>query len=406
MDLLEVGSASAPAERPPLAVFGGDFVTVVLPCLDEQNSVGLVVQEALEAMATASISGEVLVVDNGSSDRSAQVALAAGARVIHEPRKGYGRALRSGIADAVGSIIVMADADWTYDMSKLPLLVGPVSRGEADITIGSRLHETTSRTMPILHRYVGTPVLTALVRRAGGQARLPDSQSGFRCFRKQALSKLSLKSDGMEFASEMLIKGSRQNLRIVDIPIGYRERIGLSKLNTFADGWRHLRLILLLAPELLLLAPGALLFFVGIVLSATAFLPSKGIVVGSIRWQPTFFASIALVIGLQAVLVGTVFVWRRASAGGTSLGHGLSFVRTPVFPKACSLTGLALLVAGLVVDGVLFTKWLNGESSSPTDLPLASLAQSTLLVGGTLASFGLVVRWLRWDEQHHKRHED
>ena len=114
------------------------------------------------------------------------------------------------------------------------------------------------------------------------------------------------------------------------------------------------------------------------------------------------FASIALVIGLQAVLVGTVFVWRRASAGGHSLGHALSFARTPIFPKACSFTGVALLAAGLAVDAVLFAKWLNGEPISPTDLPLASLAQSMLLIGGTLASFGLVVRWLRWDENHNR----
>ena len=402
MSLLEVGSASAPAESPPLAMFGGDFVTVVLPCLNEQDSVGLVVQEALHAMATASIAGEVLVVDNGSSDRSAEVALAAGAQVIHEPRKGYGRALRSGIAHAAGSIVVMADADWTYDMGKLPMLVGPISRGEADITIGSRLHGATSKTMPILHRYVGTPALTALVRGAGGHARLPDSQSGFRCFRKQALSTLGLKSDGMEFASEMLIKGSRQNLRIVDIPTGYRERIGTSKLNTFGDGWRHLKLILLLAPELLLLAPGALLFLVGVVLTATAFLPSKGIVIGSIRWQPIFFASIALVVGLQAALVGTVFVWRRATTHRAPMGRGLGFVRTSIFPTACSLIGLALLLAGLVIDGALLTKWINRGLSTAMDLPLASLAQSTMLVGGTLGSFGLVVKWLRWDERHNR----
>jgi glycosyltransferase involved in cell wall biosynthesis len=404
MATAKIASKRRPTLRGPLGAPLSEFVTVVLPCLDEEDSVGLVVREALEALAAASIPGEVLVVDNGSVDRSAEVALAAGARVIHEPRKGYGRALRSGIAQANGSIVVMADADWTYDMTKLPLLVAPVLQGEADITIGSRLHEATSETMPMLHRYVGTPALTALVRGAGGHPRLPDSQSGFRCFRKQAVSALGLHSDGMEFASEMLIKGSRKSLRILDIPTGYRKRIGTSKLNTFSDGWRHLRLILLLAPELVLLAPGAFLFVVGLVLSTAAFLPSKGIVIGSLRWQPTFFASISLVIGLQAVLVGIVFAWRRAAAGGTPLGHGLGFVRTRIFPRVCSLTGLALLLAGLALDGQLFAQWLQG-SSSLTDLPVASLAQSLLLVGGTLASFGLVVMWLRWDE-HQNRSED
>jgi hypothetical protein len=369
----------------------------VLPCLNEEDSVGLVVQEALQALRAAHISGEVLVVDNGSDDRSAEVAQEAGARIIHEPRKGYGRALRSGISEAVGSIVVMADADWTYDMTKLSVLIEPVRTGEADITIGSRLQGATRHTMPALHRYVGTPALTALVR-ASGSNQVPDSQSGFRCFRKEAVSALGLKADGMEFASEMLIKASRRNLRIVDIPTGYRKRIGTSKLNTLADGWRHLRLILLLAPELLLLAPGAVLFLVGVVLTAADFLPTRGIVIGSLRWQPIFFATIALVLGLQAMLVGLVFVWRRAAAAGSSPGHGLGFVRTPIFPRLCSLVGIALLVGGLGLDGLLFVEWTRGGQGSATALPIASLAQSLLLVGGSLASFGLFVMWLHWDE--------
>jgi hypothetical protein len=381
------------------------FVTVVLPCLNEEDSVGLVVQEALETLDSAGLTGEVLVVDNGSSDQSMLVARAAGARVIHEPHRGYGRALRTGIQEARGTIVVMADADWTYDMTKLPLLVEPIKRGDADIAIGSRLDGATRRTMPTLHRYVGTPALTALVRQAGGYSRIPDSQSGFRCFRKEAILGLNLRSDGMEFASEMLIKSSRQNLRLVDIPIGYRRRIGTSKLNALADGWRHLRLILLLAPELTLIAPGAALGVLGAALTAASFLPSKGIAVGSLRWQPIFFATIALLLGLQAILVGLVFVWHRASVVGTPIGHGLGFVRARLFPRTCSISGVIILSAGLGLDALLFVKSIVGQATGAGDLPIASLAQSLILVGGSLASFGLIVSWLRWD-QRQNRHED
>jgi glycosyltransferase involved in cell wall biosynthesis len=379
-----------------------DFVTVVLPCLNEEHSVGLVVREALETLEAAGIPGEVLVVDNGSRDRSSEVAREAGARVVREDRPGYGRALRTGISEASGTIIVMADADWTYDLTKLPLLVEPIRRGDADIAIGSRLHGVSKHSMPVLHRYVGTPALSALVRRAGGYTELPDSQSGFRCFRKEAISALNLRSDGMEFASEMLIKSSRHRLRLVDIPTGYRERIGTSKLNTFADGWRHLRLILLLAPELLLLTPGAFLVLAGVALSAAAFLPSRGIQIGSLRWQPIFFAGIALVLGLQAVLVGLVFVWHRATRTGTPIGHGLGFIRTARFPQVCLVLGAALLLSGLGIDALLFGRWIDGGHSGGGDLPLASLAQSLLLVGGSLGSFGLVVLWLHWDERQNR----
>jgi glycosyltransferase involved in cell wall biosynthesis len=377
-------------------------VTVVLPCLNEEDSVGLVVAEALQTLDAAGLTGEVIVVDNGSSDRSAELARAAGARVIREDRPGYGRALRTGIGAANGSIVVMADADWTYDLTKLPLLVEPIRRGFADIVVGSRLQSATRKTMPVLHRYVGTPALTALVRGAGGYTELPDSQSGFRCFRKESIAALKLRSDGMEFASEMLIKGSRQGLRLVDIPTGYRQRIGTSKLNTFADGWRHLRLILLLAPEMLLLAPGALLFLVGVALSAAAFLTSRGIQIGSLRWQPIFFASIALVLGLQALLVGLVFVWRRSAISGAPIGQGLRFIRTSRFPRVCLLLGAALLASGLGIDALLFSRWIDGGTGGSAFLPLASLAQSLLLVGGSLGSFGFIVLWLHWDDRQNK----
>ena len=379
------------------------LVTVVLPCLNEEASVGLVVREALEVLRRSGQPGEVLVVDNGSLDRSVEVALDAGARVIHERRRGYGRALRSGIAEAHGEIVVMADADWTYDMNKLPDLIGPVLRDEADLVIGSRLHETNRHTMPVLHRYVGTPVLTALVRNAGLDGELLDSQSGFRCFRRDSIQRLNLKSDGMEFASEMLIKSGHSQLRVRNIPTGYRERIGDSKLNTLSDGWRHLRLILLLAPDLMLLGPGLTTFALGAILTGFGFLPSRGIALGSLRWQPVFFATIALVLGMQMTLVGLAYLWRRTSLSGRPLRRRLAFIRSRLFPKACLLAGTVAAAAGLALDAFLFVEWLRGSSTVESALPMASLAQSLLLVGGSLGSFGLIVMWLHWDEAQRRR---
>jgi glycosyltransferase involved in cell wall biosynthesis len=378
-----------------------DSVTVVLPCLNEEDSVGLVVEEALRTLDAAGIPCEVLVVDNGSRDRSVEAAIAAGATVIHEERRGYGRAVRSGIAAATGTIVVMADADCTYDMSKLPLLIGPIQRDEADLVMGSRLHEATRRTMPILHKYLGTPALTAFIRTAGGYSNLTDSQSGFRCFRKQTILRLKLAADGMELTSEMLLKSSRHNLRVVEVPTGYRHRMGVSKLNTFADGWRNLKVLVLLAPEIFVLVPGAALFLFGAVLTTAGLLPFHGIQVGSTRWQPIFFATIALVLGLQTMLVGLIFLWRRAVLTGRTMGRGYRFISAAAFPRVCATTGVGALLAGFGLDGLLFVKWIQGRSNLD-ELPIASFAQSLVLVGGSLASFGLVVMWLHWDRRQNQ----
>jgi hypothetical protein len=378
-----------------------EFVTVVLPCLNEENSVGLVVEEALSTLKAAGIPGEVLVVDNGSIDRSAEIAASAGARVIREDRLGYGRATRTGIAAASGTIVVMADADWTYDMTKLPQLIAPIVQGIADLAMGSRLHEATRETMPILHRYVGTPALTAFIRTAGGYGALTDSQSGFRCFRKETITRLKLRANGMELTSEMLLKSSRSGLRLVEVPTGYRKRIGHSKLKTLHDGLRNLRILIWLAPEAFFLAPGAALFLLGATFTGLAFVPTRGIEIGSLRWQPVFFATIALVLGLQTLLVGLVFVWHRTTRTGRRAAPQLRFVSAPSFPLWCLVVGAVLLLSGFGLDAWLVGKWIAGQSGVGY-LPVASLAQSLLLLGGSLTSFGLIVMWLRWDRRQNQ----
>jgi len=163
------------------------LVTIVLPCLNEASSVASVVREGLAACVAAGIAGEVIVADNGSDDGSPDLARAAGARVVDVPLRGYGAALSAGFTAARADICVMGDADATYPFDKLADLVEPVVRDEADMTVGSRWVGVTAKSMPFWHRFVGTPVLTWLVRRAGGPSNLTDSQSGFRAVRRQAL---------------------------------------------------------------------------------------------------------------------------------------------------------------------------------------------------------------------------
>jgi glycosyltransferase involved in cell wall biosynthesis len=188
---------------------------------------------------------EVLVVDNGSRDSSAEIARAHGARVVHEPVRGYGAALRRGFSEARTSVIVMVDADLTYALDRVVDLSAPVLAGQADLVVGTRV-VCSARSMPLTHRFIGTPLLTWAVRRAGG-ARVRDSQSGFRAFDARAVGRLGLRSSGMELASEMLILAGLAGLRVTEIDTDYAGRVGPSKLHPLRDGLRHLAAIARLA---------------------------------------------------------------------------------------------------------------------------------------------------------------
>jgi glycosyltransferase involved in cell wall biosynthesis len=367
-------------------------VSVVLPCLNEVDSVGLCVAEARNALREAGIEHEVVVVDNGSVDGSAEAARAAGARVVDEERPGYGSALLAGFAAAREDVVVMADADFTYDFRRLPDLVRPVLHDEADLVVGGRLDQATRRTMPLLHRYVGTPVLTYFVARACGRRLVSDSQSGFRAFRRDLLDRLRLQSTGMELASEMLIRAAQAGLRVQEVPTGYRERIGASKLSTFSDGLRHLQLIVLLAPDIVLLGPGLVLLALGLVFTALGLAVPRGIEVGSLRWQPVFFAGIALVIGVQAVLAAAILAHRSSVAAG-AVKLRFAFVSSPRFHTWCMAGGSVAVAAGLLIDALLFLRWLGGDTAR--DIGVTSVAQSLIIVGSTLAIFGLMARVAR-----------
>ena len=370
-------------------------VSVVLPCLNEEGSVGLCVNEAQEALAAAGIRGEVVVVDNGSTDASAEVAMASGGRVVEEARPGYGSALLAGFGASRGEVVVMADADFTYDLGRIPDLVGPVIEGRADLVLGSRLDSATRGTMPFLHRFVGTPLLTFLTARACGRRVVTDSQSGFRAFRRDALGVMGLTSTGMELASEMLINSARAGLRIQEVQTGYRPRIGQSKLATWSDGWRHLLLIFMLAPDLLLIGPGLALLALGFAMLGVSFFHPTGVQIGSIVWQPVFFSGIAVVLGMEALLAGAVLA-HTSSVTPTGVGQRFDFVGKPSFPNRCVWAGVAMAFLGLALNVLLFLLWLRDKThASLSHFGLASLSQSLIIVGGTVATFGILSRFQR-----------
>lgn len=242
-------------------------VSVVIPCLNEANSLALCVDKAANAFRASGVSGEVIVADNGSTDGSIQIAEEHGARVVRVAERGYGSALRAGIAAARGPYIVMGDADDSYDFTDVPRFVEKLREG-FDMVLGNRfLGEIKPGAMPPLHRYFGNPGLTALLNTLFG-ARIGDSYCGMRGFRRELYDRLDVRSRGMEFALEMIIKAAQIGARISEIPIIlWPDKRGRAPhLRSFRDGWRSLRFMLLYAPNWLFLLPGASLAAAGLFL--------------------------------------------------------------------------------------------------------------------------------------------
>jgi glycosyltransferase involved in cell wall biosynthesis len=281
-------------------------LSVVMPCLDEAATVGICVKKAIDALERHGIRGEVIVADNGSTDGSQQIASDFGARVVPVEKRGYGSALQAGIAAARGQFVLMGDADDTYDFSQLDEFVAKLREGY-DLVMGNRFRgKILPGAMPALHRYLGNPVLTGLGR-LFFKSPVGDFHCGLRAFRKDEIEQLELRTLGMEFASEMIVKATAFGLRVTEIPttLAPDRRDRAPHLRTWRDGWRHLRFLLLYSPRWLFLYPGIALVAFGMVVSA-ALLPGPrkiGNVVFDIH--TLLFAAMAILIGFQSVVFAT-----------------------------------------------------------------------------------------------------
>jgi glycosyltransferase involved in cell wall biosynthesis len=363
-------------------------VSIVMPCLNEAETVATCVSKARSWLSTAGLSGEVLVVDNGSTDRSPELAEEAGARVIRERRRGYGYALLRGMAESRGEVIVMGDADDTYDFSDLDRLIEPLRRG-SDLVLGNRFAGGIGRgAMPWTHRYIGSPIINFLIRRFIG-IRVGDSQSGLRALTRRAYMRLRLRSGGMEFASEMLVNAAHRGLSVAEVPAPYALRLGDSKLNTVRDGWRHLRFLLVAAPNLLFVLPGLALAGAGLVVTALSFLAPEGVAVGSLTWQPVFAGSILLAVGVNALLFGLLSKLYLVRRGRHRDDRSVRMYRRVVtLERVLGLAGVLVLV-GAALDGLLFVVWAGGGKLG-LGLQLAALAQTAIVVGANLGMAGFL----------------
>ncbi|HVR05839.1 MAG TPA: glycosyltransferase family 2 protein [Solirubrobacteraceae bacterium] len=359
------------------------LVSVVIPCLNEAENIERCVTQAWRALELADLDGEVVVADNDSEDGSAELAEQAGARVIHQPVRGYGSAYLAGFAAARGRFIVMADADLTYDFNEIPRFVDQLREG-ADLVMGDRMKNIRPGAMPWHHRYIGNPLLSRFLNMLFHTG-VSDAHCGMRAFRRDRLELLDLRAPGMEFASEMVVRAAKAKLDIRQFPIEYHPRGGESKLSSFRDGWRHLRFLILHAPRHLFILPGGALSALGALISI---LVLAHVSVFGRRWEEHALigGSLFLIVGTQIVTLGlcalayaTYFMgerdpWFDRMRSRFRLEHGLLLGGT------IALLGLAALV-GIAIE------WVEQGFGSLAYEHLAIMA-ATLLVMGIQIVFG------------------
>lgn len=332
-------------------------VSLVLPCLDEAGSIAVVVAEARAAFVAGGLTGEVIVVDNGSSDGSGPIAEAAGARVVNEHRRGYGSALIAGFRAARGEVVVMADADGTYDLADIPAFVTKV-RGGNDLVMGSRFRgHIETGAMPWHHRYIGNPALSGMLNlffHTGAS----DAHCGIRAFRRERLDDLNLRMPGMEFASEMLVNAARAGLPIGEIPVRYRIRVGASKLRSIRDGWRHLRFLFLYSPTHLFLIPGATLLGIGLLL-LLVLLPGPLDLLGrTFDVHVMVLGALLALLGAQIVTVGIFAKTLAVALGLQPRDRTLTLIRHVFSLERGLLAGTILFTLGLGVDIWIVSRWI------------------------------------------------
>jgi len=358
--MLETMKSITEAREAPSGPQAGEDIelSVVMPCLNERATVGTCVQKALGAMGRDGIRGEVIVADNGSTDGSQQIAREHGARVVPIETPGYGSALRGGIAAARGRFILMGDADDSYDFTQAHLFVNKLREGY-DLVMGNRFRGgILPGAMPPLHRYLGNPVLTG-IGRLFFKSPVGDFHCGLRAFRRDAIERLDLRTHGMEFASEMVVKATAFGLRVTEIPttLSPDGRDRAPHLRTWRDGWRHLRFLLLYSPRWLFLYPGIVLFVLGTAVSALL-IPGPRII-GNVQFDinTLLFAAMAILIGFQSVVFAAFTKIFAISEGLLPEDPRLSRMFQYITLEVGLVVGILLVLAGTGAWGLGLEYW-------------------------------------------------
>jgi glycosyltransferase involved in cell wall biosynthesis len=356
------------------------LLSVVMPCLNEEAAIGSSIESIQRTLDDANINGEIIVCDNGSTDSSVSIAEHLGARVVHEPRRGYGNAYIKGFASAHGKYLIMGDADDTYDFTTIPIFLNKLVKEGYEFVTGSRYLEGGDEHINTLHRFFGNPALTAILNSLF-RTSYSDVYCGLRGFSREAYDRIQPVSPGMEFNLELAINAAKADLKIAEIPIKLRLRKGESKLRTIRDGWRSLRMMLLYSPNHLFVWPGISLFILGAIIHIL-------LLFGIITWdgRPAagvtgVFATIFSVLGFQILSLGLhakTYSWtRRFDENNVILER---FYKHFKLEKGLIL-GMAMLMLGGGILTLLFIQWLTSSMLPLPHPEWASLAATLIIIG-------------------------
>ena len=356
------------------------LVSVVMPCLNEEEAIGPCIEKIRRTFGEAGIDGEIVVCDNGSTDASVAIAERMGARVVHQPLRGYGNAYLKGFEHARGRYLVMGDADDTYDFTMIPQFLEVLQRNGVQFVTGSRYLGGGDAHITLLHRYFGNPALTRILNFLFG-TRYTDVYCGFRAFPREAYDRIRPVSPGMEFNLELAINAGLAGLKTHEIPIVLAPRKGESKLRTFRDGWRSLRMMLLYSPNKLFFVPGTILLTLGLLIHLAVLLgwvrfggrPASGVT--------AVFATIFSVVGFQIVSLGLhakTYSWsRRFDQNNRALATFYSRFKL----ETGLLLGAALIGVGGAILVAIVAEWLRSDLLPLPHPEWVSFAATLVIIG-------------------------
>jgi lipopolysaccharide biosynthesis glycosyltransferase len=351
-------------------------VSVILPALDEERTIGKCITKIQKVFLDHAINGEIIVVDS-SSDRTAEISRMLGAIVIPAEKKGYGNAYLTGFKHAKCRFIVMGDGDDTYDFLEIPRLISPLKEA-ADFVIGSRFKGTIHKgAMTPLHQYIGNPLLTLMINFIF-RTQFSDAHSGFRAITREALGGLQLKTGGMEFASEMLVMASKEQLKIVEVPIDYYPRLTPSKLHSFADGWRHIRFVLLMKPLPFVAIPGLIFSLIGLLLMSFFYFQGN---IESSHLHAFIMSAIFIIGGVQVILMGFLMKTYSVIHGYENKQGIIELVMKYHSLEIFLVLGFLLVSVGVLLGLNIFLRWVSTNYGALSEISTAIISLVLIVTG-------------------------